>query len=340
MKTIFTCLVLFFSLQLSAIELNYNWQQGAAYAYSGTITDNVKTSMMGMNMNDKFTTTVDFVLAVQSVDGAGTASGILFITNFSVVDGKGAKLASLSNLPKNAVRSEVKVDRKGNFEFLRKIYLLTTATSNCLVYGKVSQNGGVAGAQTDNEKVEVYAEFDPKTGNIKAGYNVQQLTPKPVAVKTNEETDQIDVLPYDLLQFLVLPEGDVSLNDRVKAQAGLYTTEIFIKTLNPTAATFDQTISTNKNGDMFSGGASGQKGDGSGGFDTEFGGMSEMDLDQDDQMAIGMTQASMPSISGNISSSFNPSIGQFTTAKGILTTTMDMMGAKIEVVSNFNFTRK
>jgi hypothetical protein len=340
MKTIITSLALFLTLHLQAIELNYNWQQGAAYAYSGTVTDNVKTSMMGMNMSDKFTTTVDFVLAVQSVNSEGTATGVLFITNFSVVDSKGVKLASLSNLPQNAVRSEVKVDKKGNFEFLRKIYLLTTPTSNCLVYGKVSENGGMAGAQTENERVEVYAEFDPKTGNIKAGYNVQQLQPKPVAVKTNEESDQIDVIPYDLLQFLVLPEGDVNLNDRAKVQAGLYTTEIFVKSLTPAAVTLDQTISTNKKGDMFAGGASGQKGDGSGGFDMEFGGAQEMELDHEDQMAIGMTQASMPSITGNISSSFNPSIGQFSTAKGTLTTSMDMMGAKIEVVSNFNFTRK
>ena len=340
MKILFTLLLVTFLGTSYAIELNYNWKAGSAYAYSGTVTDDVKTSMMGMSMSDKFTTKVYFVLAVQSVDGEGTATGVLFITNFSVVDSKGVKLASLSNLPQNSVRSEVKVDRKGNFEFLRKIYLLTTPTSNCLVYGKVSENGGMAGAQTENERVEVYAEFDPKTGNVKAGYNVQQLKPKPVAVKTNEETDQIDVIPYDLLQFLVLPEGDVNANDRVSVQAGLYTCDINVLTVAPQAVSIAQKISTNKNGDMFSGGAKGQSGNGSGGFDMGFSGGQEMELDGEEQAMMGMTQASMPSISGDITSSFNPTLGQFDNAKGRLVTTMDMMGAKIEVISNFNFMRK
>jgi hypothetical protein len=106
----------------------------------------------------------------------GTASGTLYLVNFNVKDSKGMTVASLLNLPKNAVKSEVKVDRKGNFTFLKKLQLITTPTSNALVYANVSENGASAGAEVDGEKVEVYAEFDPKTGKMKAGYSATTIS--------------------------------------------------------------------------------------------------------------------------------------------------------------------
>lgn len=107
-----------------AIELIYNWKANSAYQYGATITDNISTSMMGMNIQEKYLTTVDFVLAISSVDDEGTAEGTLYIVNFNVKDSKGVSVASLLNLPKNSVKSEVKVDKKGNFTFQRKLQLI------------------------------------------------------------------------------------------------------------------------------------------------------------------------------------------------------------------------
>jgi hypothetical protein len=82
MKSIFTILTLcLLAFQSFAVELNYKWKANSAYTYGATITDNISTSMMGMNIQEKYLTTVDFVLAISSVDAEGTATGTLYLGN-------------------------------------------------------------------------------------------------------------------------------------------------------------------------------------------------------------------------------------------------------------------
>ena len=57
----------FFLTNLFAEELNYQWKAGDAINYSAIITDNLNMSMMGMQMKDKYTTTVDFVLLINQL---------------------------------------------------------------------------------------------------------------------------------------------------------------------------------------------------------------------------------------------------------------------------------
>ena len=98
-----------------------------------------------------------------------------------------------------------------------------SAESNVLAYGNVDENSAQVGGQAGNMKVDAYAEFDPRTGKLKSGYSVQTLnTTKAVNVTVSEETQTIDILPYSFLELLALPEGDVMVNDQVKAQAGIY----------------------------------------------------------------------------------------------------------------------
>lgn len=341
MKSIFTIISLcVFAFHSFAIELNYKWKANSAYTYGATITDNISTSMMGMNVQEKYLTTVDFVLAISSVDAQGTATGTLYLVNFNVKDSKGISVASLLNLPKNAVKSEVKVDRKGNFTFLKKLQLVTTSTSNALVYANVNKNGGTAGAEVDGEKVEVYAEFDPKTGKMKAGYSVSTIAkPKKITVKEEEQSDEIDIIPYDLLQFLILPDGDVKLNDKIEVRAGLYTVNETVKTLTSAQAVIGQKISTDKNADMFEGSAKGETDGGS--FDMgSFGGTDGMDLDTEDQAAIATSNAMAPAINGELVSTFDVVNGQFINSKGVITSTIDTMGVKMTCTTNFDFRKK
>lgn len=341
MKSIFTIISLcVFAFHSLAIELNYKWKANSAYTYGATITDNISTSMMGMNVQEKYLTTVDFVLAISSVNAQGTATGTLYLVNFNVKDSKGISVASLLNLPKNAVKSEVKVDRKGNFTFLKKLQLVTTSTSNALVYANVNKNGGTAGAEVDGEKVEVYAEFDPKTGKMKAGYSVSTIAkPKKVTVKEDEQSDEIDIIPYDLLQFLILPDGDVKLNDKIEVRAGLYTVNETVKTLTSAQAVIGQKISTDKNADMFEGSAKGETDGGS--FDMgSFGGTDGMDLDTEDQAAIATSNAMAPAINGELVSTFDVVNGQFINSKGVITSTIDTMGVKMTCTTNFDFRKK
>jgi hypothetical protein len=341
MKNLFTLLTVFtLSTYSFAVELNYKWKANSAYTYGATITDNISTSMMGMNVQEKYLTTVDFVLAISSVDMEGTATGTLYLVNFNVKDSKGMTVASLLNLPKNAVKSEVKVDKKGNFTFLKKLQLITTPTSNALVYANVSENGASAGAEVDGEKVEVYAEFDPKTGKMKAGYSATTISkPKKVDVKEDEQSDEIDIIPYDLLQFLILPDGDVKMNDKIEVRAGLYTVNEHVKTLTATQAIIGQKITTDKNADMFEGSAKGESEEGS--FDMgTFGGTDGMDLDTEDQAALATTNSMAPTINGELVSTFDVANGQFINSKGVITSTIDTMGVKMTCTTNFDFRKK
>jgi len=327
------CLVTF---QTFAVELNYKWKANTSYSFGATIVDNISNSIMEIRIQDKYTTTVDFTLAISAVDAQGTASGTLYVTNFNVKDSKGISVASLLNLPKNTVKSEVKVDRKGNFTFLKKIYLATTPTTNALVYGNVNENGGMAGALVDGQNVEVFAEFDPKTGKLKAGYSVSTLSnTKKVELTENEENDEIDIIPYDLLQFLVLPDGDVKLNDKLQVKAGVFSVEEHVKSLTPEQAIITHKIGTDKNSDMFSGGAKGSSGDGSSDFDMgDFGGTSQMDLDADDQLAINAAYLMTPTFSGELSTTFDVVNGVFLNSKGTITSTLEAMEIEFKVVPN------
>jgi hypothetical protein len=95
-----------------------------------------------------------------------------------------------------------------------------------MVYANASENSANAGMQVGDEKVDAYAEFDPKTGKLKAGYTVTTIkTPKKVTVKENEESDEIDLFPYDFLSCMAVPEGNLNVNDHFEVKAGMYTVQ-------------------------------------------------------------------------------------------------------------------
>lgn len=325
---------------LHATELVYKWKANTNYTFTSIQKDDITTSAMGMNIQEKFTTTIDFVLFIQSVDPTGLAKGKLFLVNYSVKDSKGNILANLASLPKNAIQSDITVDKKGHFTFLKKVSLVTTSTGNYLVYAKADQNGASAGIQTSDEKVDVYAEFDPKTGKLKAGYTVQTLsTTKKVAVKENEESDHLDVFPYDYLEMLVLPDGNVAQGDTYKVSAGMYNVDVAVKSMANGISTLDEKISTSKNADMFQGSASGQTEEGS--FEMGgFGGVQDMELDAKDQAAMDMAKGMSPEMNGTITSNFDYTNGMFVSIGGALTTTIDMMGMKMTVKSVLEMKKK
>jgi hypothetical protein len=323
-----------------AAELNYKWKANSFYAFNSVVTDNITTSVMGMNVSEKYTTTVDFVLFIQSVDANGLATGRLYLTNFSVKDSKGLAVASLVNVPKDAVKSDITVDKKGNFTFAKKVTLVTTPTSNVLVYANATENSTSAGIQTEGEKVDAYAEFDPKTGKLKAGYTVQTIkTTKKVSVTENEQSDELDVFPYDFLQLLVMPEGEVAVNNHYNSKAGMYSVDILVKSMTNGIATIGETISTDKSADMFEGGASGETEEGS--FDMgTFGGTSQMDLTAEDEEAINMTKSMSPEMDGALTTTFDYTNGMFVAVSGTINTKIDMMGMKMTVKSVLTMKKK
>ena len=140
MKNAILTIILFVASAAQATELNYNWKADSFYHFTAIADDNISTSLMGMNVQEKFKTTTDFVLKINSVDPNGTASGMLYLINFKVQNGAGATLATLSSIPKEAVQSEMTVDKKGVFTFPKKVYLIATASGNVLAYGNADGN--------------------------------------------------------------------------------------------------------------------------------------------------------------------------------------------------------
>ncbi len=362
------CFVL--STSLFADELNYNWKAGDALNYSATVTDNINMSMMGMNMKDKYTTTVDFVLLVNSVDENGTASGKLYLMTFNVKNSKGISVASLANLPKNAVQSDVTVDKKGKFTFANKLCFITTPTTNVLAI-ETTQNSNAVGmnASEGAHSVNAYAEFDPKTGKLKAGYVPQKIkSTRKINIKENQESDKVFAIPYDFLQALTMPDGDVIVGDHYSVTSGMYNIDILVNSMDAGMANIKQTISTNKSNDMFQSQASGKSGDGSMEFDMNtaapnnnqkqsqgdgmgmgmpdmssmmggnMGGMGmptekQMNLSNDDKKAMDMSKSMMPTMSGNILTTFDYTNGVFKTVKGNINTEINTMGVKMTVNS-------
>lgn len=362
------CFVL--STSLFADELNYNWKAGDALNYSATFTDNINMSMMGMNMKDKYTTTVDFVLLVNSVNENGTASGKLYLMTFNVKNSKGISVASLANLPKNAVQSDVTVDKKGKFTFANKLCFITTPTTNVLAI-ETTQNSNAVGmnASEGAHSVNAYAEFDPKTGKLKAGYVPQKIkSTRKINIKENQESDKVFAIPYDFLQALTMPDGDVTVGDHYSVSSGMYNIDILVNSMDAGMANIKQTISTNKSNDMFQSQASGKSGDGSMEFDMNtaapnnnqkqsqgdgmgmgmpdmssmmggnMGGMGmptekQMNLSNDDKKAMDMSKSMMPTMSGNILTTFDYTNGVFKTVKGNINTEINTMGVKMTVNS-------
>ncbi len=316
-------------------ELNYIWVQGSAHHFSAVEIDNISTSMMGMNVNEQIKTTTDFVLVINSVASNGNASGTLYLVSFKVSDSKNNVLASLNDIPKSAIQGEVSVDRKGHFTFLKKVFLITSGASNVLAYGSATDNSVQVGGQAGDMKVDAYAEFNPKTGALKAGYNVKEIkATKKVNVTVDQETEMIDVFPYDFLELLALPDEAVNQGDKMTVKAGMYTMIVTANSVQNGVAQLNTTMSTDKSADMFGGAANGT----SGGSEINMGmdgfeGMEGMELAKEDKEAMGMAKSMAPNMTCDINSNFNYAQGMFQNVSGTVNTSIDTMGMKMTVQS-------
>ncbi len=354
--TLFLALV--FTFSLSATELNYKWKAGETYRFQANVTDDITMSMnmMGMSQSntDQFKTTTTFSLKINRVDAAGRADAVLFVEAFEVKDSKGNLLASMNDIPANAVKTDVTVDAKGHFEWVKKVTMLMTDEGSILVSGSATENGVSASGQAGGTKVEVYAEFDPKTGTLKAGYTVSEVAQtKTKTVKVTEDTPEIDILPYAFLELMALPEGRVTEGDELNAQVGQMKTAIKATSVSNGLAVLNITMATDKSASATKSSMSGKSGSDDMGmdmdmdfdmdddFDSDF--SEDTDLTEGDPMSAGMdpqdraimqgSMQSMPDITADITSRFNYERGMFVNLGGTVNTSMDMMGMKMDTKS-------
>jgi hypothetical protein len=317
----------------NSANLSYRWEANKSYRFSTTQTDDVSTSMMGMNFSDRFNTRTAFDIFITNVTANGDASGYLYLIDYNVSDSRGVVLATLKDLPINAVRSEFTVDKKGNFTFPMKISLVTSANGNLLAYTKADDNSIQMGAQAGELKMDVYAEFDPKTGNLKSGYSIRQgQALRQASIKVDENTDVIDALPYDFLDLLALPDGAVSQGDKIKMNAGIYQIDILAKSVSNGIAQMNYKMSSDKSKSLIDSKTEVKTQDMNMLMDMSVEKM--MDLNNEDKAAMDISKSMMPNLDCDFDSFFNYAEGMFSNVKGIVTTTINAMGMKMQVKSN------
>jgi hypothetical protein len=317
----------------NSANLSYRWEANKSYRFSTTQTDDVSTSMMGMNFSDRFNTRTAFDIFITNVTANGDASGYLYLIDYNVSDSRGVVLATLKDLPVNAVRSEFTVDKKGNFTFPMKISLVTSANGNLLAYTKADDNSIQMGGQAGELKMDVYAEFDPKTGNLKSGYSIRQgQTLRQASIKVDENTDVIDALPYDFLDLLALPDGAVSQGDKIKLNAGIYQIDILAKSIGNGIAQMNYKMSSDKSKSLIDSKTEVKTQDMNMLMDMSVEKM--MDLNDEDKAAMDISKSMMPNLDCDFDSFFNYAEGMFSNVKGIVTTTVNAMGMKMQVKSN------
>jgi len=319
--------------------LMYAWKANTNYTFSCTQHDKVQTQALGMQIDEAFTTRTDFVLAIQSVDPSGLAKGKMYLINYLVKTNTGKVLAQLNNLPKNTAACNISVDRSGHFTFPAKVQLVTGSKTNVLVYEHLNEKGGAAAVQTENERVNVYAEFNATTGTLRAGYAVQNLTEtRSVEPIQDQESNRLNVYPYDFLEMMVVPEGVIKTGDSFKVKVGMYSIDANVKSLVSGIAELQQTILTTKDG-LMQGSVQSENQQGNISIDG-FGSVQSMNLSSEDRTAIASAESAVPEINGTLNSKFDASRGMLNSISGTLNTQMDFMGVRIHVASTLEMKRK
>jgi hypothetical protein len=275
-----------------------------------------------------------FALKVKRVRSNGTAEGVLTIRSFKVIDGKGRVMAGLKGLPPGALKNSVDIDAKGRFKFKEVIYLLVDQKNQTtlLVSGRAGPNGASASAESDGQRLSVYAEFDPKTGRLRGGATIEKVAkakPKKKKVAVRKDAKKIEILPVKFLQMLQLPEGPVRPGASVEARIANYTTRITVDDITNGIATIRTDISTAGDKPAPESGASVKSNEGGMGMGMAMGmGMPGMGGPPGGAPSGGAGMGGMPmmKMNGTIKMGFNVDRGQFGSIDGDMSVSTSMGG--------------
>jgi hypothetical protein len=349
MKKILSLILLLASTSLWAQPgLRYQWKTGMVQRFKTTQKDVVSMGgggmmgMMAMAGNMEFTTESVFSLTITQVSPNGSATGSFFLNDFKVTDNKGNVLANMKSLPKRAIEADFTVDSKGNFTFTEIPMLICRDSGNLLVTTKVEKGEMATSAEADGEKVTLFAEFNPKTGSLKAGYTAATIAkPKPKVVTVKEDDETIDLLPTEYLDLLVLPEGTLGEGQSFKTK--MYTTEITetMESFQQNVARLRFDIASSLNSRQFEKDAKKMAGDDDEPSDAEmaqpemdgFGGMPGMGgAGGNETPDIGQD------MSGTFTMQFDNGMGMFKDLNGFMQTKSNMMGMETSTKTTLKMT--
>lgn len=337
--------ILFLSLSLLAAtacpgqtSLDWKWTPGARYSFRAVQKDKVEMGggMLGgigaMAGAMEFHTESSFTLRIRSVQPDGSADGLFTLTGFRVRDNRGKSLASLQNISRDALKAPFTVDAKGNFTFTEAPVLICRESGNLLVSARYKPGELAASAEIDGEKVTLFAEFNPATGSLKAGYSATTLKPGPRPVVVKPEDNTLDLIPTDFLDLLVLPEGPVS--EGQSFQVSFYGTRITetVEALQPEEAKIRLDVSSSLDARKFASDAEQMAGEDDHGHDHAGHHHEDGEMDMPPGMDPDMPDMRQQN-QGTMTLRFDPAAGRMKSLEGQTTTRVNMAGMEITTTS-------
>lgn len=234
-RSLAAALVLFASGSASAVELNYQWKKGDVHRFQYEDDSTIEMKMPGMGdmggmggmqmpgmdmgkggMNVRMKVQSVFSQKVLSVRPDGTAEVELTLEKMDLVGGD-KRVTTIDKIPAAAKKVKAEVDRKGNAKFYKMVtvYIQEGRTVVGVHNLKAGPRGASASMTAGDTRVDVVAAVDPKKGTITLAMEEKKAPPPALkAVKIKEEDPSVDVLPKQIFDMMVLPEGDMSPGGR------------------------------------------------------------------------------------------------------------------------------
>ena len=263
-----------------AVELNYAWKPGDVHPFRYREDTTVTVSAMGMRVPPVTTSfQTDFSERVVSAAPGGGARLEITVESLSIYEGE-RLVATLTDFPERGRRLVADVDRKGHMSF-PYITTIIKVEGQYLVGVRATAQAS-ASVSVNGERVEIFAAVSASSGQVIA-------TTKTVEIK---EAQPLDILPRELFDMMVLPDGDLPPNDPLTVavdMAGMKLEQRFLVTsLDANVATLQLGVKTSTDmREAASGDASGSMalsgmGMPSMGASVSGMGMGDMDDDMDD----------------------------------------------------------
>ncbi|WP_224245164.1 hypothetical protein [Hyalangium gracile] len=220
-RVLAACLSLFVSTSALAVELNYQWKKGDKHRFSyeddTTFQMAMGGGMPGMPgmgamgggaMRMKLQTT--FTEKVLAVRKDGTADVELTVEKLDFFQ-EGTKVATLDKIPPAARVVKAEVDRKGRAKFFQMVtvYMRDEQMFVGVHKAHLGPNSASTSTTLGDQKVDLVASVDPKTGKITASMKTTERPPALKKVVIKQEDPGVDVLPKQIFEMMVLPEGSM-----------------------------------------------------------------------------------------------------------------------------------
>lgn len=260
-------LVLFTAGTASAVEFNYTWKKGDVHRFQYEDDSKIEMKMPGgmggmqmpgmqmpgMNMGDggmsvQMKVQSTFSQKVLAVAPDGTAQVELTLEKMDLLQG-GQRLAALNQIPPAARKVKAEVDRKGHARFFRMVtvYVQEGRTLVGVHDMKVGPRGASASMRAGDTRVDVVAAVDPKTGSVSLAMQEKKVPPALKAVKVKAEDPGVDVLPRQLFEMMVLPEGQMEPGSRLEVSTPLGPLATTLSTLEGSVAQLHTTVAQSMN---------------------------------------------------------------------------------------------